>query len=293
MDMEIALSIVRFLHYSAAIQLFGMAVFETWIAPEGLSTSLLPLSRPIAVFNVWILFLSALAWLGLEAGYLGDGWVDVLNPSTIGLVLTATPFGQAWIWSLLLGFLAIVVIQTLGLRRLSALAIVGTLALAALSFVGHAVDQTGIMLALSEGSQVIHLLASGFWFGSLLSVVLLLTRISDPRLAGDCDRALRRFSGLGHAAVALALATGLANSWFILHDQPLTLTSLYQLLLVVKVALVGTMCIVALVNRYVFMPRIPKGVIGVRLLRDGTVAELIIGTIVIAVIGVLGLLSPS
>jgi putative copper resistance protein D len=291
--MEIALSIVRFLHYSAAIQLFGMAVFETWIAPEGLSTSLLPLSRPISVFNVWILFLSAVAWLGLEAGYLGDGWVDVVNPATIWLVISATPFGQAWIANLLLGLMAVVIVHTLGLRRASALAVVGTLALAALSFVGHAVDQTGALLALSEASQVVHLLSSGFWFGSLLSVVLLLRRLRDPRYTADCDFALRRFSGLGHAAVALALGTGLANSWFILHDQPLTLGSLYQLLLLIKVALVGTMCVVALINRYVFMPRIPRNGAGLHQLRDGTVAELVIGTVVIAIIGVLGLLSPS
>ena len=34
---------------------------------------------------------------------------------------------------------------------------------------------------------------------------------------GEADLALRRFSGLGHAAVALALASGVANSWFVLH----------------------------------------------------------------------------
>ena len=38
--MEIALSIARFLHHSAAIQLFGTAVFETWVAPKSLSSTL-------------------------------------------------------------------------------------------------------------------------------------------------------------------------------------------------------------------------------------------------------------
>ena len=90
--METALSIVRFLHYSAAIQLFGTAIFETWIASKPLSDSLLSLSRRIAVFNAWLLFLSAVAWLGFEAGYMGEGWGDVLNPATIWLVVTATGF---------------------------------------------------------------------------------------------------------------------------------------------------------------------------------------------------------
>ena len=70
--METALSIVRFLHYSAAIQLFGTAIFETWIASKPLSDSLLSLSRRIAVFNAWLLFLSAVAWLGV-AGYVAAG----------------------------------------------------------------------------------------------------------------------------------------------------------------------------------------------------------------------------
>jgi putative copper resistance protein D len=101
--MEIALSIARFLHYSAAIQLFGTAVFETWIASAALSNSLLSLSRRIAVFNAWLLLLSAIAWLAFEAGSMGDGWSDTINPATLWLVLTATSFGKAWIANLLLG----------------------------------------------------------------------------------------------------------------------------------------------------------------------------------------------
>jgi putative copper resistance protein D len=123
--------------------------------------------------------------------------------------------------------------------------------------------------------------------------VLVLREIRDPRHALDTDVALRRFSGLGHAAVALALASGVANSWFVLRDTPLSLTSTYQLLLLIKVALVGSMCILALVNRYVFMRAIPTNDPGARGLRDGTIAELVIGTGVIALVSVIGLLSPS
>jgi putative copper resistance protein D len=173
------------------------------------------------------------------------------------------------------------------------LAVVATLSLGALAFVGHAVDQSGNLLPLSESSQVIHLLSSGFWFGSLLSLVLVLRQMRDPRYTLESDQALRRFSGLGHLAVALALASGLVNSWFILRNSPLTLTSMYQLLLLIKVALVGTMCILALINRYVFMPRIPNDGPGMQQLRNGTVAELVVGTGVIALVSVLGLLSPS
>ena len=291
--METALSIVRFLHYSAAIQLFGTAIFETWIASRALSTSLLSTSRRIAVFNAWLLLISAVLWLGLEAGSMGDGWRDTVNPGVIWLVITATNFGQVWVANLILAALAVVIAHMLGPRRWAALAITATLCLGALAFVGHAVSETGLLGTLSETSQIVHLLSSGFWFGSLLSLVLVLRQIRNPRYAADTDLALRRFSGLGHFAVALALASGLANSWFVLRDSPLTLASPYQLLLGIKVALVGTMCVLALINRYFFVPAIPAGDPGAKRLRDGTIAELIIGTGVIGLVSVIGVLSPS
>ena len=93
--------------------------------------------------------------------------------------------------------------------------------------------------------------------------------------------------------MALALGSGIANSWFVLHEAELSVGSTYQLLLLFKVGLVGGMCLIALVNRYVFMPQIPTGPAGARRLRDGTVAELIIGTVVILLVSILGILSPS
>lgn len=256
--METALSVVRFLHYSAAIQLFGTAIFETWIATEALSSSLLSTSRRIAVFNAWLLLLSGVLWLSLEAGAMGDGWADTINPGVIWLVVTSTIFGQVWVANLVLAAAAVLIAHALGPRRLAALAMVSTLCLGSLAFIGHAMSESGSLGVLSRTSQVVHLLSSGFWFGSLLSLVLVLRRIRDPRYTLDTDIALRRFSGLGHAAVALALATGLSNTWFVLRDSPLTLASTYQLLLAIKVTLVGTMCVLALVNRYVFMPTIPR-----------------------------------
>lgn len=93
--METALSLARFLHYSAAIQLFGTAVFETWVAPRTVSDSLLPISRRIALFNAWLLLLSAFLWLCFQAGSMGDGWADTIRPDVVWLVLTATTFGNA------------------------------------------------------------------------------------------------------------------------------------------------------------------------------------------------------
>jgi putative copper resistance protein D len=146
---------------------------------------------------------------------------------------------------------------------------------------------------LSETSQAIHLVSSGFWFGSLLPLIVVLGRIRDPGSALDVKVAIRRFSGLGHAAVALALASGVANTWLVLRHATLSLSSTYQLLLLIKVALAGTMCVLALVNRYMFVPTISAGDPGARRLREGTIAEIFIGAGVIALVSVLGLLAPD
>ena len=50
--------------------------------------------------------------------------------------------------------------------------------------------------------------------------------------------ALRRFSGLGHTAVAIALVTGISNSWFLPYAE-LDPPAPYKDLLLGKVLLVG------------------------------------------------------
>ena len=66
----------------------------------------------------------------------------------------------------------------------------------------------------------------------------------------------------------------------------------YQALLLLKLLLVGGMLVLALVNRYVFVPRIPEGP-GVTQLRDGTIAEIVVSAVILGLVSVLGVLSPS
>lgn len=52
------------------------------------------------------------------------------------------------------------------------------------------------------------------------------------------------------------------------------------------------MLVLALVNRYVLVPRIPEGP-GVTQLRDGTIAEIVVSAVILGLVSVLGVLSPS
>jgi putative copper export protein len=52
------------------------------------------------------------------------------------------------------------------------------------------------------------------------------------------------------------------------------------------------MCVLAIVNRYVFMPRIPHGGPGARQLGHGTVAEIVPGGAILLLVSMIGMMSP-
>ena len=112
-------------------------------------------------------------------------------------------------------------------------------------------------------------------------------------VSDDVFVALRRFSGLGHLAVATVLATGALTTWLILGALPLDLSSPYQTLLLTKIALVVIMIILALMNRYVLLPRLHGALSAVRLLRWSAIGELVAGLAAIGLVSALGILPPT
>lgn len=291
--MDELLYATKFLAYTAGLQLFGLAVFQAWLAPDDLHRRLTRLTRSIALASAVVLLASVVVWLLLTAAIMGSGWGDAINPTIIGRVLGATRFGA--VWSFELGFAVLCVLAAFFLRgpqNWKMLAIISTLALGAMGLVGHAASGTGIAGAMHRTSNVLHLLSSGFWLGSLLPLVVTLGHLRDPVLSADADVALRRFSGLGHYAVAIALASGVINTWFILRDVDIDFAISYQAILAAKIVLVGFLITLALVNRYVFVPRIPNNGPGLVQLRNGTIAEIVVSAGILGLVSVLGSISP-
>jgi copper resistance protein D len=284
----------RFLHYTSSLQLFGVAVFQAWIAPPELQRAMSKVSVHVAIASAIVFLVSGVGWLLVVAGSMGSGWADTVNPLIVTKVLQATRFGQVWTWHLGIALLALPAAALVNRTRSgwTLLAILAALALGTLGLIGHAVVLDGPIGLMNRASHVLHALSSGFWLGSLLPLIYALGLLASPGIGRDADLALRRFSGLGHGAVAIALATGISNSWFVLRDAELDPTVPYQALLLLKILLVGGMLALALVNRYVFVPRIPDGP-GIRQLRDGTIAEIVVSAMILALVSVLGVLSPS
>lgn len=292
--MDLWLYIFRFLHYAAALQLFGAAVFQAWMVPSGLRRAMHPAALRLAFASAAVLLASGVGWLLIMAGSMGSGWSDTLNPDTVLKVLRLTQFGQIWTWHLAIALLAVLVAALAARtgRAWGLLAVVSALGLISLGMIGHAATLDGPMGLLNRSSHILHALSSGFWLGSLLPLVYVLAVLDSAALGPDATIALRRFSGLGHGAVAVALLTGVTNSWLILGHSRLDPGTPYQALLLVKVLLVGSMLILALVNRYVFVPRIPAGP-GLPQLRNGTIAEVMVSAVILGLVAVLGVMSPS
>jgi putative copper resistance protein D len=102
-----------------------------------------------------------------------------------------------------------------------------------------------------------------------------------------------RFSTIGHFVVALAIASGAINLYLVVGGLPLDWSFPYQVLLAIKIALVGVMTAQALVNRYLFVPRLSHHAPGaLRALARGTKAEIGLGACVLLLVAWFGTLDP-
>jgi putative copper resistance protein D len=273
--------------------LFGIGTFQTTLAPEALVRALDGRLRKFSKAAALVVVATTIGWLLLVAGEMGDGWADAWNPSTIGSVLTDTEFGRVWVWRL--GF-AVALLAALSLsrdHRWPVFALLAALNLGSLGLVGHAAMRAGALGWLNMLSNVLHLLAAGFWLGSLAPLIASLRLTTYQTVRADALVVLWRFSSLGHGAVAIVLATGVLNTWIVLNALPIDVSSPYQTLLLVKIGLVASMLALALVNRYALMPRFRIAPSAVRLLRWNAIGESVLGVSAVGLVSAIGILPPT
>jgi putative copper resistance protein D len=285
---------VRVVHFAAAMLLLGVASFAAFIAPTELVAPRRRLVRGMEALLVLLIALTSVAWLALEAGAAGKGWSDVLAPSTWLTVLSATDFGSAWIWHLALSAVLVAALPLPRSLRLFVLLFSDGLLLFSLGFVGHAAMQAGLLGLGHRLNHALHVLAAGFWVGSLLPLLACLVALNRAALRASATRALLRFSGLGHIAVAVTILTGLADMLLTLGHLPLDWSSPYQALFATKLALVVLMLGIALGNRYVLTPRLAAHPADARRgLIIGTIAELVLGAGVIVLVSAFATFDPG
>jgi len=224
---------------------------------------------------------------------IGNGWIDTIDTVTIQSVLFETRVGKAWRLQALAALLLLLAAALPARSRQMAIALTSGLLLASLALTGHAAMQEGWPGLAHRINDVVHVLSGGAWIGALVPLILIPRSPGKAEPCSDARIALRRFSSVGHIAVAVVVASGVINTLFVLGQLPTDWSSPYQALLAAKIALIGAMIALALVNRYRFVPQAALNQPhALRAIRWGSIFEIVLGLFVIALVSWYGLIEP-
>lgn len=300
---EAAGIIGRLLQFAAAAVLTGGPLFFLYaVTPKGGERWPMRLVRIAAGMGI----VGTLGWLMTQAGQIGDTPAAAFDPAVVWSVGVDTSFGRVAALRLIL-FLAALLATFLPARRRSywlLLTTLGAVAAASFAWTGHGVRDEGMAGVAHLAADVLHLLAAFVWIGALAALVLLVwfaRREGSATQGPDALLGLVRFSGIGAAVVAALVASGLANSWFLVGPNGLgrMLSSPYGLLLLVKLMFFGAMLILAAANRYRHTPQLERalqsGQLDGRALRPvlaSVVTETGLAVAVLVLVSWLGTLSP-
>ncbi len=299
----------RVVHYASTISLAGLFAFLCFVAAPDASERLRRRLSVLGWASLVLALVSGLGWLLVLAAKLSGQPLDaVLQQGVVTVVLTRTRFGEVWLARFVLAMLLALCLFARRRWRAQAwnwtgLALSGGI-LGSLAWAGHGGATPGRPGELHLAADILHLLAAGAWLGSLIPLALLLAearRIGDPDWAALARRAVRRFSILAAASVAILFAAGLVNTWFLAGTVPALIGTLYGRLLLAKVTIFATMVTFGAVNLLRMGPRLAPGAArrpalwaaAVGHLRRNALIEAALGLIVLAIVGLLGILPPG
>ena len=277
--MEPAGIALRLLVYLDSGLMLGMLLFvASWTRQVRLAT---------AVFAAVGIVLTTLTMLRLAASFSDSGaFFDI---PTLQLLLTETAMGWAAI-ARITALLAVAVLALSSAKRFYTI-LFALIASVSLSWNGHGVMTDQALGWLHLAGNSLHLLAGLGWIGAL-AAFLWATTLSKGS-SRDLAVRLERFAGVGTAFVALLLATGIANTLFIVGSNalPTLLETTYGRLLVTKIGLFTAMLAAAAANRFWLTPRMIASP-SLAAVRTSLGAELILGIAVLAIVAWLGTLDP-
>ena len=111
------------------------------------------------------------------------------------------------------------------------------LLLVSLAGVGRTQWEDWIAEFVHVSTDAVHPLAAGAWLGDSFVLYILLPSHPRPRPYRDIEGILSRFSVMGYVAVAVLIASGLINSWYLVGSFAALLGTLYGRLLLAKLSL--------------------------------------------------------
>ncbi|MBC8950153.1 copper homeostasis membrane protein CopD [Xenorhabdus sp. TS4] len=262
----------RFSHFVVVILMFGLSLFTVMLVSGHFSILMRERLKVGILISTVLALITSIIWFIVQAGLMGDGWHDVYALD-IWLAVLGTSFGQVWRWQLLIAVLAVggLFLSNIKVRNFLLLGC-SIILLSNHAFIGHAAMYEGSIGLLLQANQVIHLLSAGYWFGGLWPFLVCLqflrlrpsaeTNLSPnaTNLYADSVIVMRKFSLYGHFAVFLVIVTGIVSSVILIPDWPIFSRALseYQSMLWLKIVLVIGMVLLALINRYILVPKLKQ-----------------------------------
>ena len=294
----------RFLHYLAVLSLFGAALYPLYTFRGRLDVfareqaTLTRQLRRLLLFATGLALLSGLGWFVFTTAAMADDMTQVATPAMLRTMMEDTDFGPLWAGRLVLAVLiGVLLLRWPGKLPLLLIPSLAALLLASLAGTGHTRISEGWAGPVHIASDVAHLLAAGLWLGGLWPLSLLVVAARSPQPHGlPIAEVLSRFSGVATGTVAVLVASGLINGWFLVGSLTLLVSSTYGQLLLLKIALFLLMAALATANRFWITPRLaasPSSNHWLDRLRWHVATEQALGLFVLALVGLLGTLQPA
>lgn len=280
---------LRWGHFVCLMLAFGCVLYSAWWAEPQVRRLISQRFSRLLSITLFLSASSATLMLMLQGGLMGNGWSDVVQPD-IWLLVAGTRFGSIWLWQILLAWITVVVWWLRPSRLMPLLLILCVAQFLLMAGVGHAAMREGMSGVLQRTNHAIHLLCAAAWFGGLLPFAYCV-RLAQGRWRASAIATMMRFSRYGHLAVAGVVLSGLMNA-FLIQGSLFTDTA-YGILLVVKMGLVALMVAIALINRYVLVPRMAADRQHVeKLFLRLTQAEMVLGALVLAAVSAFATWEP-
>jgi putative copper resistance protein D len=236
---------------------------------------------------------SAAISLPITLAEIGGDWSSAFDRMLLWTVLWHTRFGPLYMIRTM-GLIALVMTCWRASDQRLLIGVLAALLLVALSFTSHAAaaaDDLPSLIARAANDSV-HLLATGFWLGSLI-VLATLVRAYHADLR-NLLAPLRLLSLWGTYAVAVIVVSGILNGFCILPSASLIWRSAYGRLLSIKIAFALGMVALAVNNRWRLLPALENGDSApVSALARNIATEIALALVVVAIAGFLGSTTPQ
>ncbi|CAN5223816.1 cytochrome c oxidase assembly protein [soil metagenome] len=176
---------------------------------------------------------------------------------SLGIYLTQTEIGRAWLATVLVGAAATVL--CFAVRNVTALVFVAAFAFLGvipLAQQGHAGDESSHDIAVT--AIWLHISFAGLWLGGLLTLILMRRQMDAGGASNRLARILPRYSTLALIAFVVVAASGYVSAAVRVGTLPNLLTP-YGILVLIKIGALGALGLFGAFQRQVLVNRIVAG----------------------------------